>query len=64
MTPIELTEEFLGHLNITKTELEDVRDIVDELAETIVRGFWERHKLEHEQKKNSINGGSCPEVLG
>ncbi len=56
MTPIELTEEFLGHLSLTRSLLEDVRDIVDELAETIVRGFWERHKLQHEQSKDSANG--------
>jgi hypothetical protein len=52
MTPIETTEEFLGHLNLSDEDLREARDVVDELAEAIIRGYWARHKIDYAKEPN------------
>jgi len=52
MTPIETTEQFLGHLNLSDDELREARDVVDELAEAIIRGHWARHKIDYAKEPN------------
>lgn len=47
MTPIETTKEYLSHLNLSEEEFREIRDITDELAETIIRGYWDRHKKQY-----------------
>lgn len=61
MTPIETTEKFLGHLNLSDEELREIRDVVDALAGTIVRGYWDRHKKQHE-KRNEDAGNSSSKL--
>lgn len=51
MTPIQTTEKYLSHLNLNEEELRVIRDITDELAETIIRGYWDRHKKEYAKSK-------------
>ncbi len=61
MTPIETTEKFLGHLNLSDAELREVRDVADELAETIIRGYWARHKLKYGKTSNVAGSTGVPE---
>jgi hypothetical protein len=49
MTPIEVTRQMLGHLNLTDEQLHIIRDLVDIQADIVVRGFWERHKEAYEK---------------
>lgn len=51
MTPIKTTEEYLGNMNLTNKQLEEIRDVVDILAETIVQGH--RDKKHHERKNKN-----------
>jgi hypothetical protein len=62
MTPIETTEKFLAHLNLNEDELREIRDIADELAETIIRGYWARHKLKHGKTSNVPSGTGVSET--
>lgn len=54
MTSIETTKEYLSHLNLSDEELREIRDITDELAEAIIRGYWDRHKKKY-AKTNASN---------
>lgn len=58
MTPIETTEKFLGHLNLNDEELREIRDVVDVLAGTIVRGYWDRHKQNYATKHKADGADS------
>lgn len=60
MTPIETTEKFLGHLNLSNEELREVRDVADELAEIIIRGYWARHKMDYAKAVNLADSTGVP----
>lgn len=63
MTPIELTKQMLGHLDLTQEQLGSVRDLVDMQADIIVRGFWERHTKYYEKLyKGEVSARSNDEI--
>lgn len=57
MTSIETTEELLSDLNLSDAEMLEIRDVTDELAEMIIRGYWARHKIKY-GKETNIPGSS------
>ena len=54
MTPIELTKQYLAHLDLTDEQLREIRDVTDELADIVIRGYLERHtnNKNYEQERN------------
>jgi hypothetical protein len=56
MTPIEETRRMLGHLNLPESELIKIRDMVDIMADIIVRGFWD--KIAYERNANTKRDAS------
>ena len=63
MTPIEVTRQMLGHLNLTDEQLHTIRDLVDIQADILVRGYWERHKEAYEKLYEcSVGTGGVPQV--
>lgn len=51
MTPIELTKQYLAHLDLSEEELQEVRDVTDELADIVTRGYLDRRITNKEYER-------------
>lgn len=56
-TPIEKTRAFFEKQgqNMTEEELIAIRDVTDELANLIVRGYWDKHKQKKKAEAQEVD---------